>query len=411
MISETWLIIVGMIISIGIIELVLQIWVLLVRKKFQWLITSQDQRPTLSEEGLSKFIPLGYDSELGWIRKPLTSHEEKGKFGTTTWSINENGARVNPGFDGNDSKISCYGDSFTFSRQVNDDETWEHYLSELENSNVLNFGVGNYGIDQSLLRLKRDYKKNAVPIVILGIVPDTISRILSSWKHYYEYGNTFAFKPRFVLRDNNLELLKNKIDNEKKFQIYEKYLSDIQNTDFFYTKKFQKELIKFPYICGVFKNFRRNFSIMYWITLIEIFKKINKNISKISWNPMQIIMNINLKWRVRLYQKEHATLLLKKIIESYVDFSKENDFIPILIFLPQKDDINFIKTNHNYYKNFEIELSKINRLNLIPMTDIILNEDNIDKLYSDDNDYGGHFSKFGNQKVAEIIHEYLKKIA
>jgi len=408
--SEIWLTIVGIIVSIGIIELVLQIWVLLVHKKFQWLIIAKDEKPILSKEGLNKFIPLGYDPELGWIRKPNTSHNEKGKFGITSWSINEIGARRNPDYEGKDSKISCYGDSFTFSRQVNDDETWEHYLSELENTNVLNFGVGNHGVDQSIMHLKREYQKNITPIVILAIVPDTISRILSSWKHYYEYGNTFAFKPRFVLKNNGLELIKNKIDSEMKFENYHEYLNDIRNVDFFYSRKFKKEIIKFPYIYSVFRNFRRNFSIMYWVTVIEILKKFNQDISKIVWNPMQIIMNINLKWRVRLYQQKAATLLLKKIIEAYVNFAKESKFLPVFIFLPQKDDIIFIKNHHNYYQSVEEELSNIDGLNLIPMTEIILCENDIDKLYSDDNEYGGHFSKFGNQKVAEIICEHLKKL-
>ena len=154
-----------------------------------------DEKPVLSEDGLAKFIPEGYDSELGWVRKPNTSKNEVGKFGTVTWSINEKGVRNNPKFDSYESKIACFGDSFTFCRQVNDNETWEHYLSKLENDNVLNFGVGNHGVDQSLLRIKREIPKIKIQVIILGIVPDTISRIMSSWKHYYEYGNTFAFKP------------------------------------------------------------------------------------------------------------------------------------------------------------------------------------------------------------------------
>ena len=78
---------------------------------------------------------------------------------------------------------------------------------------MLNFSVGNYGVDQSLLRLKREYAKNKTKIVILAVVPETISRIQSMWKHYSEYGNTFGFKPRFVIVDDKLTLLKNPIDS------------------------------------------------------------------------------------------------------------------------------------------------------------------------------------------------------
>jgi len=407
MASEIWIIIIGIIISLGIIELVFQIWISLIRKKFQWLITAKDEKPILSNEGLTKFISLGYDSELGWVRKPNTAHNEKGKFGITKWSINEIGARSNPGFEEVDSRISCYGDSFTFSRQVNDDETWEHYLSDLEKTNVKNFAVGNYGIDQSILRLKREYPKNQTQIVILAVVPDTISRIMSVWKHYYEYGNTFAFKPRFVLKKGNLELIKNKIDSESKFENYLDYLDEIKDVDFFYKQKFQKEIIKFPFMYSVFRNFKRNFSIVFWITVIEILRKFNCNTSNIEWNPMQVIMNINLKWRLKLFNYKESILLLKKIIEEFVNYAKENKFLPIFIFLPQKDDIFFIQNHYNYFYSFEKELSNIDGLNVIPMTEQILHEDDIDKLYSDDNEYGGHFSKFGNKRVAKIIHNYL----
>jgi len=407
---ENELIILSIFIIFCLLEIILFLWVSFVRKRFQWLITSKDENPLFSKEGLDKFIPEGFDSEIGWIRKPNTKREEKGKFGKTKWSINEKGSRTNPEYEKTSSDILCCGDSFTFCRQVNDDETWENYLSKLENTNVLNFGVGNYGIDQSFLRLKREYHKNKTKFVIIAVVPDTISRIMSTWKHYYEYGNTFAFKPRFIIHNNKLELVKNKIDKETKFVNYKKYLEDIKKNDFFYNNKFRKEIIHFPYIFTVLRNLKRNISIMYWITVIELLKKKGKDVSKIEWNPMQIIMDNNLKWRIKLYKNEEALKILRKILEEYVTFSKENDFLPIFFFIPQKDDINFIRNNYNYYEKFENDLLKIKGLHVISVTKYLLLEKKINEIYSDDNEYGGHLSKFGNQKVASIIHEYFAKL-
>jgi hypothetical protein len=411
MLMEIWLQILVIGITFGIIEVGLFIWISYVRKKFQWLIISKyDENPILTQEGLDKFIPEGYDPQIGWIRKPNTTREEKGKFGITKWSINEKGSRTNPKFEEKTSNISCYGDSFTFCRQVNDDETWEYYLSELENTNVLNFGVGNYGIDQSFLRLEREFHKNKTDIVILGVVPDTISRIMSSWKHYYEYGNTFAFKPRFILENEELKLIENKINEKSKFNNYEKYLDEIQKTDYFYNEKFKKEIIHFPYIFTILKNLKRNISIMYWVTIIESWKKKDKDISKIKWNPMKIIMDINLKWRLQLYKNKEATTILEKILEKYVAFAKSNNFIPVFVFLPQKDDITFINNEYNFYQEIEKKISLIEGLYVIPVTEQLVLENKIDEIYSDDNEYGGHFSRVGNQNVASIIHEYLTKI-
>ena len=244
----------------GIIFLILEIsiykLVLSVNKKFQWLILEKDENPKISKYVLEKFLSHGYDAELGWVRKPNTEHSENGRDGKVKWTTNNSGARTNPKFEEMKSDISCYGDSFSFCRQVNDDETWEHYLSELLKTNVQNFGVGNYGLDQAYLRLKREYSKNPTKIVMIGVVPDTISRIISMWKHYYEYGNTLGFKPRFKIHKKNLELLKNPIDIETKFSRYTEYLDYIQKNDFFYKAKFRKEKITFPYCITILRNLK-----------------------------------------------------------------------------------------------------------------------------------------------------------
>ena len=407
---DFWNIITIIIIIFCFIEILTFVWIRLVRKYFPWLITEKDEHPKLSKDGLARFIPNGFDPELGWVRKPNTSHYESGKNGRTRWSINSNGSRTNPSFENKQSVISCYGDSFTFARQVNDNETWEHHMSKKLGTNVLNFGVGNYGADQSLLRLKREFLKNRTKIVILGVVPDTVSRILSCWKHYYEYGNTFAFKPRFTLKNNNLNLIKNIINEETRFSKYFDYLSQIQEHDYFYRAKFKKEKIHFPYSFTIFKNTRRNFSIIWWVTIIRILSTLGSNTSKISWNPMRTIMRVNLEWRVRLYKNEQTTTLLKEIIREFVSYSKEQRFTPVFVFLPQKDDLLFIKKNYNFYDEFVKSLSEINSLNYIDITKNILNDSNLDNYYSDDNEYGGHYSKLGNQKIAEIIHNELSKL-
>ena len=399
-----------MIIGVIIFESIFYLIVTRVNKKFQWLITKRDEQPELSKKGLERFFKNGFDKELGWVRKPNTTNAESGKTSLVKWSINENGGRVNPGFDGKESLISCYGDSFTFARQVNDDETWEHELSKLMNSNIQNFGVGNYGIDQALLRLKREYKTKKTKYVILGVVPDSIRRNLSFWKHYFEYGNTFGFKPRFVLSNNELKLIKNPINEESKFDHYEKFLEEIKKYDYFYNRKFRKEIITFPYCINIFKNPRRNFSIIFWVMKITIYEKMKKDISKFEWEPMKIIMRINLKWRIKLYKNYEATMIFNKIIEEFVKISKKEKFEPIFVMMPQKDDMIFVKSNYNFYQEFLEKLDSEKKLKVIDLTEDLLLENNLDKLYSDDNEYGGHFSQQGNKKVAEIIYKKFQEV-
>ena len=391
-------------------ELIFYLIINYVNKRFQWLITNRDEKPKISTSNLEKFFHHGYDEELGWIRKPNTSHAENGKYGETKWSINSKSCRNNPNFENYESKISCFGDSFAFCRQVNDDETWEHYLSDMLQTNVKNFGVGNYGMDQALLRLKREYPENKTPIVIIGIVPDTISRIMSIWKHYYEYGNTFGFKPRFKLENDSLSILNNPINNQSKFSHYEEFLEDIRKNDYFYINKFRKEIIRFPYSITIFKNTKRNFSIVFLVLVNEILKKIKKANAKTEWMPMSLIMKINLRWRIKLFEDISSTLLLKRIIEEYAHYVKKQGSIPAIVFIPQKDDILFIKNNYHFYRNFMKELDAIDGLIHINATDHFLKIKNLDELYSDDNEYGGHLSREGNKELASIIYPELDRI-
>ena len=73
-------------------------------------------------------------------------------------------------------------------------------------SNVHNYGVGNYGLDQSFLKYLKLKKKVKGKIVIFNFVPETIARINSYWKHYREFGNVMAFKPIYILQKNTLKI-------------------------------------------------------------------------------------------------------------------------------------------------------------------------------------------------------------
>ncbi|MBI2498715.1 hypothetical protein HYV88_00560 [Candidatus Woesearchaeota archaeon] len=391
-----------------VLEILSELLINKLRERFQWLITKKkDFLPKLDKEGLNKFFPHGFDPELGWVRKPNTEHDEKGKFGKTTWHINSIGARSNPGCEGKKPIISCYGDSFAFSRQVNDNETWPHYLSKLTKTNVLNWGVGNHGIDQSLLRLKREYPKHKTKIVLLGVVPDTVSRIMSTWKHFYEYGNAFAFKPRFKLENNKLKLIKTPIDSENRYYNYEKYIDEIIKEDFFYKYKFRKELIQFPYLISILKNTKRNFPLIYYNALSLIYEKLNKDPEKYKALAMQKIMRINKWWRLKLYKEKEVVDLLVAIVKEFINYSKKQKFTPIFVLLPQKDDVNYIRKHNHFYQHLKDQLK--NDLLLIDLAEELLRVKDLDNLYSDDSEYGGHYSKFGNEFIAKTIFKVLKE--
>lgn len=397
---------VGFLIFLIIMELISYFLVNKLREDFQWLITPKDELPVLSREGLNKFIKSGYDEELGWIRKPNTEKEEIGKEGKTKYHIDSKGSRKNPGHEKLPIKISFYGDSFLFARQVNDNESCQWHMSELTKTNIPNFSVGNYGMDQALLRLKREYPKNKTKIVVMGVVPATIVRILSVWKHYNEYGNTFGFKPRFEIKNGELMLVKNFIDKEEKFPEYQKYINQIRKHDYFYETKFKKEMIEFPYFISILSDPLRNIPLIFHVSMSKL-SKVEKKIEEYP-QSMELIMKINLKLRYKLFnQNKNAVKLFEKLIDDFVAYSKKNHFKPVFLFMPQKDDLLLIRQSGPYYGEFIEKVGK--KLHTIDLTDYLLDRDDLDEIYSDDNEYGGHYSKSGNKVIAEMIYRNFKK--
>lgn len=378
------------------------------RRHFSWMITPIDEKPLIDEHALKKFMKHGFDAELGWIRKPNTEKDEKGKWGTTHYQIDADGSRADPGHETLPPTISVYGDSFAFGRQVSDTDVWSWHLADLTNTHVLNLAVGNYGLDQAYLRLLREYPKHKTPIVIMGVVPSTIVRILSLWKHYNEFGNTFASKPIFSLRDHTLQRVPNRLDTKEKFLHLSEHLPYFREHDFFYKRFFRKEMIRFPYLFHFFKNPSRNIQLVTLTLYSLIFENEEKRNTQVYGTPMKVIMERNLRLRMNLFKNEpYAVRLLTKIVEEFAAYAARVRFTPVFLFLPQKDDVIYIKNNGTYYKEFWNGI--LPKLHSFDFVEILLNHPDLDSLYSDDNKYGGHYSVTGNKLLAETIYGFLKK--
>jgi len=381
------------------------LWVILrwLRASFQWLIMGSDESPLLNVDALEKFAKKGMDSELGWIRKPYTTGKEKGRAGKSTrFTVNKYGARSNPGFDDKQSYISLFGDSYAFGRQVNDNQTWAHHVSKQIHQNILNFGVGNYGLDQALLRLKRESEIRNPELCIILVVPETICRIQSVWKHYSEYGNTFAFKPRFILKNEVLTYIKNPINTKEKYHNYKKYLKEIRKNDYFYKGKFSKDILTFPYVISLTKSCKRNLPLIFSL----IHAKISRN-NDIKDKPFKKVLNNNHLISKKCYQDEYSLNLMSALINESEKLCKEKNSKFLFCLVPQLQDIQLIKQSGPYYKNFFNGLSE--SVNILDLTDVICEQDDFHKCYTHDV-YGGHLSKYGNQLISKVISNKIKYI-
>jgi hypothetical protein len=104
-------------------------------------------------------------------------------------------------------RIALMGDSFTFGHEKYED-TWGYLLEEALGSEfqVLNFGVGGYGVDQVYLRYEKDVRKWNPKIVIYGVTSHALIRtmIVYPFVSFPNWNSPFS-KPRFILRAGELK--------------------------------------------------------------------------------------------------------------------------------------------------------------------------------------------------------------
>ncbi len=387
-----------------IVECGLLLIVKLQRKTFPWLITNEDEIPTLDTNALKKFINSGFDPHLGWVRKPNTEGTENGQKGQITFHIDSSGSRTYQS-ENAVPVIASFGDSYAFCRQVEDNETWQAQLSQHESVGVLNYGVGNYGVDQALLRYESMNLPESIQVVVMGFVPETICRVQSYWKHYLEFGNTFGFKPRFVLNeDGKLTLVENLIQSASDFDDLESKLPQIRSVDGFYYTKFRSHQFRFPYLLSLLRNPVKHSMTMSAVAIRGMARMLGINTPDIENLPFTLVMKNNLSDAYRLYDDSKSTKLLTAILSRFNDEALRRGHIPIIVVMPQLLDLKININNSKPYQKYFTELS--NSLSIIDMTDSFVSCD-FKKLYINDQ-YGGHLSVNGNRLVAEQIADWIK---
>jgi hypothetical protein len=142
--------------------------------------------------------PLGFDAELGWAPRPGRA---QGDYGYDWCGARDDGAATLAVRDPSRRRIALYGCSFTHGDGVAGDQTWAAQLEALRpDLELLNFGVGAYGLDQALLRQRGHAQQVEPQEVWLGLLPAACLRVTTHFRPIVRHWSTaLAFKPRFVL--------------------------------------------------------------------------------------------------------------------------------------------------------------------------------------------------------------------
>ncbi|MEV0637662.1 hypothetical protein AB0I77_22435 [Streptomyces sp. NPDC050619] len=374
------------------------------RPFFPWLITPRDAAPDIPADVVAAHAARSFDAELGWCRRPGEQANETTEQGTVGFRIDERGRRANPGFEELPPAVACFGDSFTFCRLVDDDRTWPHHLSRETGRVTANYGVGNYGLDQALLRLERELPALEADTVLMGVVPETIARVHSAWKHYFEYGNTLAFKPRFTLAaDGALVHHPPAVTRPEDYAHYRMHLDRIQRLDPFYRRKFRQDLLRLPYMPRLVRRTRRHLPILWYLSVHRLLGRPEAAFRR----AFQVVLHANSRVGNALYREEEATRLLRVLVERFAHVCRDTGKRPVLVVLPQPTDLPATRSSRARDRFFA---SLAGTLPVVDLTADFRAHPAPSLLYVHGR-LGPHASDEGNRLIARVVGAHLEQLA
>lgn len=383
----------------------LSCWVAL---KYFW--RDKVEFPVVSKELIDKFS--SWDPVLGWCNKPNLRKQDRSDRKAADsdkskvfpyYTTDSNGSRMpfepeNPAI-----RIACYGDSYCMCREREDDQTWPWYLGQALGARVSNYGVGNYGLDQALLRIERDFDRDPADVVILAVTSVTVARMVSVYRHYLEPGNILAIKPRFIFKqDKNLKLVQYPIENKKQLRDLSLFQKHFRKYDAHY-KKWSAGKPGFPYSLAILKqNNRQQIKIFLLRVLFRLNRKIHTFLAP---RFKEQEKKRNIEYELSFWESDNDLFL--SVLERFADLAKSRGFIPVFLLQHQKrflDIAGSVSSDLAWgpaLKRAEHEIKGLHVLDTFPWLYDITSRSSL---------YGSsHHSELGNHVVASELGEYIQK--
>lgn len=322
-------------------------------------------------------------------RHPLLGWPSPTEYGGKRFDAS--GSRIVPAFPTpSNACVSLYGDSFTFSDEVDHEHAWGNVLSQLLGCRVANYGVGGYGADQAYLRFK--HNKDEAPIVILTIYSENIQRHVNQLSMLRTGGKGIrSFKPRFIINSNDeLELVPLPTFSRNEFE------------DVFANPK--KHLPHEYFLPDTFVGPR---SLRFPYTVLALKSLANERIrTKLSGLPSF----------ASFYSANHPSdglHVTTKIVEHFVRDAIARGKSPHVFILPTSSDINYYKEDNTWTYQPLIEQLEKRDIVIFNIGKAILQQigpSDHCKLNTHPTTCTGHYNEEGYTLLAKIVNQYLRSI-
>ncbi|WP_455234986.1 hypothetical protein [Thiogranum longum] len=327
---------------------------------------------SVSEQYRSAFIEKSHDPLLGWDNRPLSRIRALNVAGEK-WerSHDRDGARED-GLPLKQLLVHSYGDSFTLCEEVNNDQTWQYKLEQKLGYEVRNFGVGGYGTDQALLKLKRHIQMGLVaPVTVLGIYEKNVDRTRTLFRPFLkpDSANKLGFKPVFLPADNGrVEFMANP------YQDVAASLQDLRDTAL--------EVAEHD----------------YWASRKTVFE------FSYVWRLVRLLAVYSDSKQANLWEDAASFSVMRYIVDEFVRATIEAGSVPILLFIPDKRTLE--QQQPPTYTAFKRD--NASRWPELLMVDIASSDFEWHRFHI--SSFKGHASPEGNEHIAEQLEQVIRGV-
>ncbi|MDX1735125.1 MAG: hypothetical protein R3228_12190, partial [Halioglobus sp.] len=286
-------------------------------------------------------------------------------------------------------RVSAFGDSFTYSSDVPMQHSWTKQLAAMSPSlTVFNFGSGAYGLDQAYLRYRLEKQPYRGDIVLIGYMSENIARHVNVFRPFYSpaYRQVIFTKPRFRIRDGELELLPNPVatkeDHAEFLRNHREIVPGLGENDYHYQIGYTRS----------------------WLDISPLFRLTREFHRLVKARITHPIFDIDGMYSTR----SEAFELTKRIFDEFYREVLEDGSLPIIVVFPDMNDHGRSRAGKvrryqpllDYFD--EAGYRYIDILSAIEPVESRLSVDDLTVAW-------GHFSPRGNQIIAFHIYHHLKR--
>ena len=323
------------------------------------------------------------DSTLGWTNRPGYEGEWSRHNALGMRAQTEYGLESKEGV----TRVAVLGNSFSYGAEVDHGQSFPARLDALDPAlEVLNFSVAAYGMDQCLIQYTERIRPYQPDVVVVGVAPDNVRRLLSVWRRFLTPRGAPQTKPRFTLAaDDSLVFHENRVRSPADL---ERYLAD------------PSAITELGEHDGWYEPLLYSTPLYDWSATVRVVTNVWVRVRNRFFDPDPL-------YRGDEFNPESTALRLEvALIERLVGEIDADGALPVVAFMPDREAVErAVRGQSPSYAPIRDALDE-RGIGWIDLTHALVGDSGAS--LNDVFTRGGHYSAEANARVAEMLHDHIR---